>query len=142
GNERAGFHESGGGGLAEVDVLGHGRTVVGVNALHGVSHNLNRTMVGPYARLGFGRWGIFAEHDITDRTLNHAALPTSFRQQATYAQVFLAVREWLVPAIGIERLTVEKPYRERLIAPRFELSCRLSGNFSLGLTTRLQQNVV
>jgi hypothetical protein len=27
GNERAGFHESGGGGLAEVDVLGHGRTV-------------------------------------------------------------------------------------------------------------------
>ena len=108
GNERSGFHETGGGALAEFDVLGHGRTVVGVNALHGTSRLLDRTMVGPYARLGFGRWGIFAEHDITLRTLLQTTT-TSFRQDASYGQVFWAVKEWLVPAIAGERLTVERP---------------------------------
>jgi hypothetical protein len=142
GNERAGFHESGGGAMAEVDLLGNHRTVVGVNGLHGVSHNLDRTMIGPYARLGFGRWGIFAEHDITDRTLYHVGKPGTFRQQATYAQFFFAVREWLVPSLGFERLTVEKPYAEKLWAPRVELACRLSANFSLGFVSRVQQNVI
>jgi hypothetical protein len=144
GNERAGFHESGGGGLAEVDVLGHGRTVFGVNALHGTSTRLDRTMVGPYMRLGFGKWGIFGEHDITDRTLYTPtkSTSTSFRQQATYGQFFYAVREWLVPSVGFERLTVQKPYAERLIGPRFELACRLSANFSLGLTSRIQRNQI
>src|SRR4029077_18697441 len=87
GNERAGFHETGGGALAEFDVLGHGRTVAGINARHGTSRLLNRTMIGPYARIGFGKWGILAEHDITPRTLVQA-VPTTFRQTETYATVF------------------------------------------------------
>jgi len=142
GNEKAGFHESGGGMLAEVDVLGHGKTVFGVNGLHAVSSMMDRTMIGPYARLGFGRWGVFMEHDITDRTMNHSANPTPFRQQASYAQVFVAVREWLVPSVGFERLTVQRPYRANLWAPRFELSARLSSNFTLGITSRLQQDEI
>lgn len=142
GGERSGFHESGGGTLAEVDVLGNHRTMVGVNALRGVSHNVGRTMIGPYVRLGFGKWGIFAEHDITDRTLKNMAHPATFRQEASYAQVFVAVREWLVPSVGFERLVVHQPYKETLVAPRFELALRLSSNFSLGLTSRLQQNVI
>jgi hypothetical protein len=145
GNERTGFHETGGGGLAEVDVLGHGRTVVGVNALHGTSTRMDRTMVGPYARLGFGRWGIFAEHDITDRNFNQVATGSkwvSFRQQASYAQFFFAVREWLVPSLGFERLTVQAPYAESLIGPRIELAARLSSNFTLGFTSRIQRNEI
>jgi hypothetical protein len=58
GNERSGFHETDAGALAEVDVLGYGRTIVGLNGVHGTSRLLNRTMIGPYARLGFGTWGI------------------------------------------------------------------------------------
>jgi hypothetical protein len=143
GNERTGFHESGGGMLAEVDILpGNHRTVVGVNGLHGMSTNLDRTVIGPYARLGFGRWGIFAEHDFTDRTLKIAANPVAFRQEASYALAFIAVREWLVPSFGVERLIVHKPYKETQVAPRFELAARLSSNFTLGLTTRLQQNEI
>jgi hypothetical protein len=142
GNERSGFHEAGGGGLAEIDVLGHGRTVVGVNALHGVSSRLDRTMYGPYMRLGFGKWGLFGEHDITNRTLKQAGVATSFRQQATYGQFFYAVREWLVPSLGFERLTVQRPFAERLIGPRVELACRLSANFTLGLTSRIQRNQI
>jgi hypothetical protein len=142
GNERAGFHESGGGMLAEVDVLGNHRTVIGVNGLRGVSRNLNRTQIGPYARLGFGRWGVFLEHDVTAREARNVVHPGAFRQQASYAQFFFAVREWLVPSVGYERLTVGKPYAEKLWAPRFELSCRLSGNFTLGLVARVQHNVI
>ena len=143
GNERAGFHEKGGGMLAEADVLGNHRTVIGVNGLRGESHYLDRTVVGPYARLGFGRWGVFAEHDFTDRTLKlDPTKPVSFRQETSYVQGFFAIREWLVPSIGAERVIVHKPYKETLVAPRFELSARLSSNFTLGLVSRLQENII
>ena len=138
GNERSGFHETGGGGLAEFDVLGHGRTVVGVNALHGTSRLLDRTMVGPYARLGFGKWGIFAEHDITMRTLLQTS--TSFRQDASYGQVFWAVKEWLVPALAGERLTVERPYRESLLAVGAQVTARLTPQFTVSMSARIQHN--
>ena len=141
-HERAGFKEAGGGALAEFDVLGNHRSVIGLNALRCASHNNTRTMIGPYVRLGFGRWGIFGEHDMTGRRLKHAPFATSFRQDATYAQVFVAVREWLVPSMGFERLRVQEPYAETLVAPRFEVTCRLSSNFSLGLTTRIQHNPI
>jgi hypothetical protein len=145
GNEHSGFHESGGGALAEFDVLGRQRTVLGLNALRGTSRNLNRNLIGPYARLGFGKWGILAEHDITDRTLTqNAALTTSnlrsFRQEASYVQLFWAVREWLVPSLVGERLTVEKPYEEHLKAVKFEVAARLSNRFTVQLGTRVQHN--
>jgi hypothetical protein len=47
GNERTGQHEAGGGLLAEFDVLGHRRTVLGANVLHGTAAAESRTMVGP-----------------------------------------------------------------------------------------------
>ena len=140
GNERAGYHERGGGALAEFDLLGHGRTVFGVNALHGTSGLLNRTLVGPYARLGFGKWGIFAEHDITDRTLLQTN--TSFRQNASYAQLFWAVREWLVPAISGERLTVERPYREAWVGGGAQITARLTPQFTLAASARILHNQV
>jgi hypothetical protein len=92
GNERSGFHETGAGSLAELNRLGHGRTVVGVNGLRGTSRKLDRTLIGPYARLGFGKWGIFAEHHITMRTPVQTST-VSFRQDAGYGQIFWAVKE-------------------------------------------------
>jgi hypothetical protein len=140
GTERSGFHESGGGGLAEFDLLGKGRTVAGINALRGTSYRVGRTLIGPYARLGFGRWGVFAEHDVTARTLRHSAAPVSFRQDATLGQVFYAVREWLVASGGYERLTVEKPYQERLTSGTFQLTSRLSSQFTVAVAARVQRN--
>ena len=113
GNEPAGEGETGAGTLAEVDVLGGGRTVVGVSLLRGTADNGSRRMIGGYARLGFGRWGILAEHDVTDRTrvdLSALSLP----QSATYGQVFYAIREWLVASAIGERLRVDQPFEERL----------------------------
>lgn len=138
GNERTGQKESGGGMLAEVDLLSKQKTVVGVNALHASARLGNRTMVGPYARLGFGRWGILAEHDITQRNLT----AVSFSQSATYGQLFWAAREWLVASAIVERLRVDRPYEERLNAVKLELSARLSPQVTVIAGPRIQKDEV
>jgi hypothetical protein len=141
GNERSGRHESGGGALAEVDVFGKQRTILGVNLLRGTSAQTDRRLIGPYARLGFGKWGILAEHDITDRSSNTGAF-VPFRQNASYGQVFWAVREWLVASLIAERLHVDRPFEERLRAGRFEVTARLASQVTVGISARLQQNQI
>jgi hypothetical protein len=141
GNEPAGERESGAGSLAEVDVLGHQRTIAGVTFQRGTARNGGRRMVGAYARLGFGQWGILAEHDVTDRTRNDLG-GVAFRQTASYAHVFWAVREWLV-ASGIgERLRVEAPFAESLNAGKVELAARLSNHATVVAGTRFERNVL
>lgn len=139
GEERSGEGESGGGTLAEFDLFGKQRHVVGVNLLRASARVGDRRVVGAYTRLGFGKWGILAEHDITDRTMHQPAI-ASFRQHATYAQLFYAVREWfVVSAIG-ERLNVQKPYEEKLNAGKIEVAARLTNQISLVFNARLQRN--
>jgi hypothetical protein len=141
GHESDGDRESGAGTLAEFDILGKGTTVVGVSLLHGGSANGARQVVGGYARLGFGRWGVLLEHDVTDR-LRHATAPVSgaFRQQASYAQVFWAMREWLVASAIGERLDIEQPVAERLAAGKLEVAARLTKQASIGVSARAQRN--
>jgi len=57
GNEPTGEHESGGGSLAEVDLIGNQRLIGGMTILRGTAANGDRRTVGAYARLGFGQWG-------------------------------------------------------------------------------------
>lgn len=141
GNERSGQHESGGGTLAEFDLFGKGRTVAGVNLLRGTATNGDRTVIGPYTRLGFGKWGILAEHDVTDRTLKTGTL-ASFRQTATYGQLFWAAREWLVPSLIVERLRVGRPYLERLDAVKLDLTARISSQLTIGVGPRIQRDPI
>jgi hypothetical protein len=141
GNEVAGERESGAGSLAEVDVLGNSRTIAGVTVQRGTAANGDRRMVGAYARLGFGQWGVLAEHDITDRTRTGPVL-AAFRQNATYGQVFWAVREWLV-ASGIgERLRVEGPFAQHLVAGKLEVAARLTNQATIVVGARFEQNRV
>ena len=143
GNEVDAAREAGAGTLAEFDVFGKGKTVVGVSFLHGASDNGTRQMVGGYARLGFGQWGVLLEHDLTDRVQESATLTSrSFRQQASYAQVFWAMREWLVASAIGERLRVEQPFVEELTAGKLELSARLTNQAAIGVSGRLQRNQV
>lgn len=141
GEEKSGFGERGGGTLAEFDLLGNHKTIVGVSLLRGSSQKADRGLAGVYTRLGFGRWGIFAEHDVTDRTLREASRAT-FRQHASYAQVFWAAREWFVISLVGERLTVEAPFREKLAAGKVEVAARLTSQVSLGASTRVQRNAL
>ncbi len=141
GNEKTGQHESGEGLLAEMDLVGKGRTVLGFNALHGAAYSENRTMVGPYARLGFGRWGILAEHDFVNRDIK---VPTvaNFNQQASYGQLFWAAREWLVPSLIVERIQVNAPYREHLDAIRLDLTARVAGQVTVSAGPRIQKDEI
>jgi hypothetical protein len=141
GNDPAGEAETGAGALAEIDVLGKGRTVLGVSASRGAAANGDRRMVGGYARLGFGSWGILVEHDITDRT-RAAVASQAFRQQATYGQVFWAMREWLVVSGTGERLTVQQPFAEKLASGKLELSARLTSQASVGVSAKVQRSLL
>lgn len=141
GNEAKGFAEHGAGVLAEFDVLGKGKTVVGMNFLRGVATAGNRTLISPYVRLGFGPWGILAEHDITNRRL-HFGTAISTRQNASYGQVFWAVREWLVPSLVFERLQVTSPQQEHLNALRLDIAARLRSQLTISAGPRIQRDEI
>jgi hypothetical protein len=132
--------ERGAGLQAEFDLLGKGKTIVGINALRGSDPIGNRNFTGVYTRLGFGAWGILAEHDITRRDLNGYNNGRSFYQQATYGQIFYYWREWLVTSFIAERLSVQSPYAEHLWAWKGELGARLSSNLSLNLRSGVQRD--
>jgi hypothetical protein len=140
GHQARGQHEYGGGTLAEFDVLGSQKTVVGLTALHGSALDGNRRILGGYSRLGFGKWGILAEHDVTDRTIKASGV--SFRQHTSYVQGFWAVREWLVPSLIAEQVSAARPFREDLRAGKFEIAARLSSQLTLSANFRMQRNVV
>jgi hypothetical protein len=145
GHETRGQRETGGGTLAEFDLLGKQKTVVGLTALHGSAQDGNRRILGGYTRLGFGKWGILAEHDITDRTIKANAVIANnigFRQHTSYVQAFWAVREWLVPSLIGEQVSVARPYREDLRAGKLEIAARLSSQVTLSGNFRMQRNVV
>lgn len=141
GNDPSGEAETGAGALAELDVLGKGRTVVGFSAARGAADNGDRRLMGVYTRFGFGSWGILAEHDVTDRT-RPALMLAPFRQQATYGQVFWAMREWLVASAIGERLTVQQPFAEKLVAGKLELNARLTSESSVGVSAKVQRSLL
>ena len=141
GNEPRREREHGAGSLAEFDVLGNQRTVLGMTVQRSSASNGERQLVGSYARLGFGRWGILAEHDVTTRTPRRST-PGAFRQDASYAQVFWAVRDWLVTSATGERLRVNAPYTEHLTAGKVEVASRLTSQATVIVGTRVEHNAV
>jgi hypothetical protein len=140
GRESGLARESGGGIVAEYDLLGKGKTVIGVNALRGSDRIGNRTVTGIYSRLGFGSWGVLAEHDITNRQLHQHFGAANFAQHASYIQGFRYFREWLLTSAIVERLSVERPFAEYLWAFKGEVSARLSSNMAVGFRAGVQRD--
>ena len=143
GYEQPAERESGAGALAEMDLLGNQKTVVGLSLLRGSATNGDRRTVGGYARLGFGSWGILAEHDVTSRDRSvTAVMAEPLPQTASYAQVFWAAREWLVASAIGERLRVDVPFAEQLNAGKLELAARLASQATLGVSARVQHDTI
>jgi hypothetical protein len=140
GQESPQDRESGAGTVAEFDLLGNQRTIVGTSILRANGRTLDRQMTGAFTRLGFGRWGVFCEHDFTGRRERRAG-GADFGQQTTYLQAFLAVREWLVPSVAWERLSVEKPYEEHLMAGKFEVAARLTHQITINVAARVSRDL-
>lgn len=141
GPEPPGKAEYGGGGRAELDLSGKGKTLIGLNGLRGTSVLVNRTLLGPFLRLGFKSWGILAEHDITTRKL-FVPRRVTFDQHASYAQIFWFPRSWLTTAVTGERLSVQAPYAERLLGFKGEAIARFSSNFSMQITAGATRNQI
>jgi hypothetical protein len=139
GNQATGERETGAGTLAEL-VLGQ-RTVLGLSVLNGNARNGNRRTAGGYVRLGFGRWGLLAEDDFTERTRT-VPESASFAQRASYGQLFWAAREWLVASAIGERLHVAQPFEENLVAGTLELAARLASQASVTIMSRMQHDQI
>jgi len=52
------------------------------------------------------------------------------------------MREWLVASAIGERLTVQQPFAEKLAAGKLELNARLTSEASVGVSAKVQQNLI
>ena len=134
GDEDPRLQQWGVGGLAGVDVWKQ-RAVVGVSLLDSQSPAFDRRSVGAYARLGFGRWGILAQHELTGRS-STAADSLTTQYVSGHTQVFFAAKEWLVTSLGTEELIVDGLTQSRAyrLAPGVQL--RASENLTVSFTMR------
>ena len=134
GDEAANAQQFGAGVVAGVSVRNN--LVVGMSArsAHAVNESgFDRRSVGAFARLGFGKWGILAEHDLSSRMA--AALPST-RYMAGHTQVFFAPVEWLVTSLGAEHLVTEGPSPGHVYRLAPGVQARLSNNLTLIFNTR------
>ena len=107
GDEPHDARQYGGGVLGGVDVWKH-HAVLGLSTRVTSGTTANRRSVGAYARLGFGKWGILAEHELTEReAITNAADRADTRHLAGHTQVFFAPKEWLVTSLAAEHVVVE-----------------------------------
>jgi hypothetical protein len=135
GDEAADMQQYGAGVVAAVDVWKQ-RAVLGMSArsAHALSTaGLDRRSVGAFARLGFGRWGILAEHDLSSRAAD--SVPST-RYLAGHTQVFFAPVEWLVTSLGAEHLVIDGSRRSHVYRFAPGIQTRLSNNLTLIFNTR------
>ena len=134
GDEDPRLQQYGVGTLAGVDVWKH-RAIVGVSLIDSRSDAFDRRSVGAYTRLGFGRWGIMAQHELTGRS-STAANPLTTQYISGHTQVFFAAKEWLVTSLGAEELAVDGITQSRAyrLAPGVQL--RASENLTVSFTMR------
>jgi hypothetical protein len=135
-----GFDESqaeqqyGGGVLAGMDVWKE-HAVVGVTARRSTSDAFDRRSLGAYARLGFGRWGVLAEHDFTSRVTARGALPAS-DHLVGFTQLYVAPVEWFVTYLTLDNVAVSGPGDRHVYRLSPSASMRISDNLTVVLSTR------
>jgi hypothetical protein len=120
--------------LGEV-LLFSNHVVLGASAKHLIDTMLERQAVGGYARMGFGRWGILAEHEFTSRTLKVDNVSNPHRY-AGFTQVFFAPVEWLVTSITGEQADDRAAVNRRVFRWRPEVQARLTDFITITASAR------
>jgi hypothetical protein len=125
----------GAGMLGGVDVW-HERAILGLSVLDSRATAFEHRSAGTFARLGFGRWGVLAEHELTSRTMTD--LPTTTSYIAGDTQLFAAPYEWLVVSLAVDEVvsqaSPDRASRVYRIAPGAQV--RVSENLTVVFTTR------
>jgi hypothetical protein len=134
GDEERSVRQHGGGILAGIDMFKH-RAVVGVSGRASRAEAFDRNTAGVFARLGFGKWGVFAEHDVTSRMTRAEAVPTA-QYVAGFTQVFFAPWEWFVTSVAAENIVVEGAGARRLYRLSPAAQVRVSENLTVIFNTR------
>lgn len=111
------------------------RAVVGMTARSAYSSAFDRKSVGAYARLGFGPWGVLAEHDMTSRVVP-GPTPAPADYVMGYTQLFVYPAEWFLTSLIVDHVEVSGSATKRAYRIAPAVSMRLSNNFTLGFTTR------
>jgi hypothetical protein len=136
GDEPAALRQYGGGMVAGVDVWKH-RAIVGVSSRLSEASAFHRNSVGAYARLGFGKWGILAEHDFTSRTTRDDTVTQPLSQYlAGHTQVFFAPVEWLVTSLAAEHHVVDALQQTQVYRLTPGVQARISDNLTLIVNMR------
>jgi hypothetical protein len=136
GDEPAALRQYGGGMVAGVDVWRH-RAIVGVSSRSSEASSFHRNSVGAYARLGFGKWGILAEHDFTSRTTRDETVQQPQSQYlAGHTQLFFAPVEWLVTSLAAEHLVVDAAQQTHVYRMTPGVQARISDNLTVIVNMR------
>lgn len=126
--------QHGAGVLAGVDVWKQ-HAVIGMTARRSSADAFDRHSVGVYARLGFGRWGILTEHDLTTRVTERTAAPPS-DYVVGFTQLFASPVEWFTGSLVIDDVAVSGSGSKHVyrLAPTAQV--RISENFTVVFSTR------
>jgi len=126
--------QHGGGVQGGVDIWKQ-RAVIGMTTRTSRSTTIDRRSVGAYARLGFGRWGVLGEHDLTSRTVHTSTLAPA-DNVVGFTQVFVAAKEWFVTSLLVDDVVTSGPGGKHLyrLAPTAQL--RISDKVTVVLSTR------
>jgi hypothetical protein len=130
GNEAPGAREWGGGVLGGI-VLRNQRAVIGVSADGARASTFDRRSVGAYARFGFGKWAIHAEHRVAARTTNLTTGAVVGHTRAIYVPW-----DWLETWVSTEELVTYTPARTHTVRVAPGMQARLSKNMLIGFMSR------
>ena len=137
GDEPHASRQYGGGVIGGIDLWQH-HAVLGLSTRIASGTAADRRSVGAFARVGFGKWGILAEHDLTARDpIATAAAAADTRHLAGHTQVFFAAKEWLVTSLAAEHLVIDglaRPSHTYRLTP--SVQARLSQNVTVIVNMR------
>ena len=132
GNESQPRYEARGFGTLVAANVWRDRAVVGITARTSKADAFDRRNAGLFVRWGVTEYfGVLAEHDITERTLNTG---TELTHLTGHAELFWVPANWFQTALAVEHANTRDGASTYRLSPSAEV--RLTPNFRLTFSTR------
>src|SRR5262249_14876352 len=129
-NEAPGTREWGTGVLGGIVLLNQ-HAIIGVSGDAARGSSFDRRSVGGYARFGFGKLALLAEHEVATRTTNVRTGVVIGHTRAVYVPW-----GWLETWLSTEELVTYTPTRMHTVRVTPGMQARISKNMLFGFTSR------